>query len=79
MTKLPRDHDKVLPVLSRCDGMAQDPGDVTQQIPCDGILWVDLEVTGGCDEPCRWQMRKEGEGVPPFELKLCVGDRIVEG
>ena len=37
------------------------------QIPCDGRFLADGTFTGGCDDPCRFIMKKQGEGDPPFK------------
>jgi len=46
--------------------MSEDGGSCSEQIPCTGQRHSDGTFTGGCGEPCRWIMIKEGEGKPPW-------------
>jgi len=49
-------------VISTCDGRVG-----YEQEKCSGRLYADGQVMDGCGEPCRFSMRKSGEGNPPIE------------
>ncbi len=40
-----------------------------EQIPCTGVMYNTGAIEGGCGEPCRWIMQKEGEGDPPWSAR----------
>ncbi len=52
-------------ILSKCTGVIW--GCDGEHAPCQAALMEDGSYSGhGCGEPCRWVMKKAGEGEPPF-------------
>ena len=57
-------------ITHRCiSKMSRELDSGGEQIPCTGVYYSDGTIEGGCDEPCRWIMKKEGEGDPPWTAR----------
>lgn len=55
-------------IVRRCTSMRLKAGEFSggPEVPCQGYMTSDGCIEDTCEEPCRWIMRKAGEGKPPW-------------